>query len=62
MFSGTSGLGITTADSGLAGTEQEQRLVAALLATDGTPTSADSMAITTLLAGPMLRGSVVSQR
>jgi virulence factor Mce-like protein len=58
MFSGSSGLGIVNADSGLAGTEQEQLLVAALLSTDG---SQPASAITTLLAGPMLRGSVVSQ-
>jgi virulence factor Mce-like protein len=62
MFDGPSGLGIPDADSGLAGTEQEQRLVAALLATDGSQPAADGLAITTLLAGPMLRGSVVSQR
>ena len=62
MFAGQSGLGIADADSGLAGTEQEQQLVAALLATDDSQPSAESMAITTLLAGPMLRGSVVSQR
>jgi virulence factor Mce-like protein len=61
MFSGESGLGIADVDSGLAGTEQEQQLVAALLGGDSSR-SADSMAITTLLAGPMLRGAVVSQR
>ncbi len=59
MFTGTSGLGIVGADSGLAGTEQEQRVVTALLTGDA---SAPPSAITTLLAGPMLRGSVVSQR
>jgi hypothetical protein len=59
MFTGTSGVGIPSADSGLAGTEQEQQLVAALLSTDGT---AQPSAITTLLAGPILRGTVVSQQ
>jgi virulence factor Mce-like protein len=58
-FTGTSGLAIGTADSGLAGTEQEQHVVAALLSEDG---SAKPSAITTLLAGPMLRGTVVSQQ
>lgn len=58
MFSGTSGLGITAPDAGLAGTEQEQHLVAALLAGDR---PGEVSAITTLLAGPMLRGAVVSQ-
>ena len=57
MFSGLSGQGIAEADSGLAGTEQEQNVVAALLSRDGRPS-----AITTLLAGPMLRGTVVNQR
>ncbi|TPG13334.1 MCE family protein [Pedococcus bigeumensis] len=56
MFAGTSGQGIAEADSGLAGTEQEQAVVAALLSRDGHPS-----AITTLLAGPMLRGTVVNQ-
>jgi len=60
MFEGRAGLGIPDADSGLAGTEQEQRLVAALLA-DGSAQSADGRAITALLAGPMLRGTVVGQ-
>ncbi|QGN58238.1 MCE family protein [Nostocoides sp. HKS02] len=59
MFAGQSGLGIPQADAGLAGTEQEQALVAALLSTDGTSRPS---AITTLLAGPMLRGTVVSQQ
>jgi phospholipid/cholesterol/gamma-HCH transport system substrate-binding protein len=57
MFSGMSGQGIAEADSGLAGTEQEQNVVAALLTHDGHPS-----AITTLLAGPMLRGTVVNQQ
>lgn len=59
MFSGRAGLGIPQADAGLAGTEQEQELVAALLSRGG---PAAPSAITTLLAGPMLRGGVVSQR
>lgn len=57
MFSGISGQGIAGADSGLAGTEQEQDVVAALLSRDGRRS-----AITTLLAGPMLRGTVVNQQ
>lgn len=58
-FAGVSGSTIVGADSGLAGTEEEQRVVAALLSVDG---SAEPSAITTLLAGPMLRGTVVSQQ
>ena len=58
MFAGTSGQSIADADSGLAGTEQEQDVVAALLS----PRRAARSAITTLLAGPMLRGTVVNQR
>ncbi len=58
-FAGASGSAIVGVDSGLAGTEEEQRVVAALLSADG---SARPSAITTLLAGPMLRGSVVSQQ
>ncbi|WP_406829680.1 MCE family protein [Pedococcus sp. KACC 23699] len=58
-FAGASGSAIVGVDSGLAGTEEEQRVVAALLSADG---SAKPSAITTLLAGPMLRGSVVSQQ
>ena len=57
MFSGTSGQSIVGADSGLAGTEGEQDVVAALLSPNG-----QRSAITTLLAGPMLRGTVVNQR
>lgn len=53
-----SGLGVAAADSGLAGTAAEQQLVTALLSPDG-PQGAS--AITTLLAGPLLRGTVVSQ-
>src|SRR5690348_18007176 len=47
---------IVGADSGLAGTEAEQDVVAALFSPDGTRS-----AITTLLAGPMLRGTVRSE-
>ena len=58
-FTTEKAVGIAEADSGLAGTEEEQKVVAALLSRDG---SAHPSAITTLLAGPMLRGTVVSQR
>ena len=58
MFAGVSGAGIPDPDAGLAGTTAEQQLVTALLHPDATTPSA----ITTLLAGPMLRGSVVDQR
>lgn len=58
-FAGSSGSTIVGADSGLAGTQEEQHVVAALLSRDG---STEPSAITTLLAGPMLRGTVVSQR
>ena len=44
-------------DTGVAGTAEEQQVVAALLSRDG---SARPSAVQTLLAGPMLRGSVVS--
>jgi phospholipid/cholesterol/gamma-HCH transport system substrate-binding protein len=59
LFSGSSGAAVTDPDAGLAGTEQEQHVVTALLSRDG---SATPSAITTLLAGPMLRGTVVSQQ
>jgi phospholipid/cholesterol/gamma-HCH transport system substrate-binding protein len=59
VFTTDKAVGIAEADSGLAGTEEEQKVVAALLSRDG---SAQTSAITTLLAGPMLRGTVVSQR
>jgi phospholipid/cholesterol/gamma-HCH transport system substrate-binding protein len=55
-----SGMGIVNADSGPAGTEAEQQVVAALLSADGAPV--EPSAITTLLAGPLLRGTVVSQQ
>ncbi|WP_270887425.1 MCE family protein [Pedococcus sp. 5OH_020] len=58
MFSGRAALGIPDADSGLAGTEQEQAVVAALLS----PGHPSASAITTLLAGPILRGTVVNQQ
>ena len=58
MFAGKAGLGIPDPDAGLAGTVQEQELVTALLRPDADRPSA----ITTLLAGPMLRGATVSQR
>ena len=58
-FTTDKAMGIADADSGLAGTEEEQQVVAALLSMDG---PAEPSAITTLLAGPMLRGTVVSQR
>lgn len=58
-FTGTAGAGISDVNAGLAGTEEEQKVVAALLSRDG---SGEPSAITTLLAGPMLRGAVVSQR
>ena len=59
MFAGKAALGIPDNDAGLAGTQQEQQVVAALLSTDG---QAQPSAITTLLAGPMLRGGLVSLR
>ena len=57
MFTGQPGLAIGDPDSGLAGTSQEQQLVSALL----DPGAGRPSAITTLLAGPILRGTVVSQ-
>jgi phospholipid/cholesterol/gamma-HCH transport system substrate-binding protein len=58
-FTGTAGAGVSDVNAGLAGTEEEQKVVAALLSRD---VSGEPSAITTLLAGPMLRGAVVSQR
>lgn len=51
-------LAVTGVDSGLAGTRDEQQVVAMALATrdGGEPSS-----LTTLLAGPLLRGAVVDQ-
>ncbi|QGN59597.1 MCE family protein [Nostocoides sp. HKS02] len=55
-FSAVSGAAIPDPNSGLAGTHDEQLVVAALLDGSDLPS-----AITTLLAGPMLRGGLVSQ-
>jgi virulence factor Mce-like protein len=55
-FTAVSGAAIPDPSSGLAGTEEEQLLVAALLSSSDHPS-----AITTLLAGPMLRGATISQ-
>jgi phospholipid/cholesterol/gamma-HCH transport system substrate-binding protein len=52
-------VGIVNADSGLAGTQTEQQVIAALLDRDG---SAQSTTVTALLAGPLLRGTEVSQQ
>jgi virulence factor Mce-like protein len=52
----------SAADSGSAGTADEQRVVGALLARDGQPADQDTSSIQTLLAGPMMRGTVVSTR
>ena len=57
LFAGQSGLAVADPDAGLAGTAQEQRLVTTLL----DPSATRPSAITTLLAGPILRGTVVSQ-
>ncbi|MGZ4783906.1 MAG: MCE family protein, partial [Oryzihumus sp.] len=57
-FSTVTAAAIPDPDSGLAGTAGDQQLVAALLSPGG---QAEPSAITTLLAGPMLRGAVVSQ-
>jgi hypothetical protein len=51
-------LGDAAADSGTAGTVDEQQVVAALFARSGTEPSG----VQTLLAGPLLRGTVVSTR
>lgn len=56
LFSGAAGAAVTDPDAGLAGTTQEQAVVGALLDPGRAPS-----AITTLLAGPMLRGATVSQ-
>ncbi|WP_299447492.1 MCE family protein [uncultured Phycicoccus sp.] len=52
------GVAVPGVDSGLAGTRQEQQVVAIALAAHGT---GEPSALTTLLAGPMLRGKVVNQ-
>jgi len=55
-FSEAPGSAIQSADSGFAGTLAEQQVVTALLAPDASHPST----ITTLLAGPVLRGNTVS--
>jgi len=52
----------SAADSGSAGTVDEQRVVGALLAHGGQPSDGGESGIQTLLAGPMMRGTVVSTR
>ncbi len=51
-------LAVTGVDSGLAGTYEEQQVVAIALAPYG---ASEPSALTTLLAGPLLRGGVVEQ-
>jgi phospholipid/cholesterol/gamma-HCH transport system substrate-binding protein len=51
-------LAVTGVDSGLAGTVEEQQVVAIALAPYGVT---EPSALTTLLAGPLLRGGVVDQ-
>ena len=62
-FSGVPAAFLTTApggtDAGLAGTAEEQVVVASLLSSQADPAPS---AVQTLLAGPLLRGSVVSTR
>jgi len=58
-FSSPTAAGIPSADSGLAGTTGEQQVVARLFAQNDA--DARPSAITTLLAGPMLRGMTVNQ-
>jgi len=52
----------SAADSGSAGTVDEQRVVGALLGDGGQPSDDGESGIRTLLAGPMMRGTVVSTR
>lgn len=52
----------SAADSGTAGTAEEQRVVGALLTRDGQTADPGASGIQTLLAGPMMRGTVVSTR
>jgi phospholipid/cholesterol/gamma-HCH transport system substrate-binding protein len=52
----------SAADSGSAGTVDEQRVVGALLNRGGRPSDQGESGIQTLLAGPMMRGTVVSTR
>ncbi|WP_406832143.1 MCE family protein [Pedococcus sp. KACC 23699] len=56
LFTGSGGAAVADPDAGLAGTTEEQAVVGALLDPGHGPS-----AITTLLAGPMLRGATVSQ-
>jgi len=58
-FSLPTALGIPGADAGLAGTAGEQQVIARLFAQDDA--DARTSAITTLLAGPILRGMTVNQ-
>jgi len=58
-FSSAASGGIPRADSGLAGTSSEQAVIARLLAQNDA--EARPSAITTLLAGPILRGMTVNQ-
>jgi virulence factor Mce-like protein len=58
-FSSATAVGIPGADSGLAGTTAEQQVIARLFA--NTDADARPSAITTLLAGPILRGMKVNQ-
>lgn len=56
-FLAPEGAGIPTVDSGLAGTLEEQQLVGALVGLE----DGHDAGLATLLAGPMMRGTVVSQ-
>lgn len=56
-FLSPQGARIPTVDSGLAGTVEEQQIVAALVGLD----AGEDASLATLLAGPMMRGTVVSQ-
>ena len=58
-FSSPTAAGMPGADSGLAGTADEQQVIARLFAQDDA--DAGSSAITTLLTGPILRGMMVNQ-
>ncbi len=58
-FSAPTAVGIPGADSGSAGTTGEQQVIARLFAQNGA--DARTSAITTLLAGPILRGMTVNQ-
>ena len=56
-FLAPEGAGIPTVDSGLAGTLEEQQLVGALVGLE----DGQDATLTTLLVGPMMRGTVVSE-